>query len=86
MVTNSLFAAPLQVVVAQVKRFLGHLAQVRLDRELVLGGRGHDARRTDRTGVVDLIGVEQQAARGLGRSRTYRTRGTTVAAGGFGGS
>ena len=65
MIANRLLTTPLQLVVAQLDGLLSHLAEIRLDGELVLGGRRNDASPANRAGFVDVVGVEQQSARGL---------------------
>ena len=66
MIAHRLLAPPLQLVVTQLQCVLDHATQVRLDRQLVLGGGRHDPGAPDRPRRVDLVLVEQQAPGSLG--------------------
>ena len=58
-VADRLLAAPLQVVVIEIKSAFDDAAQILFDRELILRRRRHDPCVQDVAVVVDLVLVQQ---------------------------
>jgi hypothetical protein len=62
-ISHRLLAAPLEVVVTEVKTAFNDAAQILFDSELVLGGWRHDPRTQDRAVAVNLVLVQEQPSR-----------------------
>ena len=78
MVPHRLFAAPGELVVGQRQAILCDPAEIGLDGDEVLRGRGHDAGGHDDAILVELVAVEEQAAwclRGAGPDSRPRGHG-----------
>ena len=69
-ITDRLFAPPLEIAVAKVQVTLHEITQIFFDHRLVLGRRRHDPRFRDCAGFIELITMVQDPARRFGAPET----------------